>query len=323
MKLMRSAVVFVCLCALGACLAAAASASQILADKNLTNVTLKVDAKGYALVQYTRRDGTRRNAFFWGAVNAVPNSDGGRPQVKFKIDYAGGWGAFHKANFWRTFKNACKPYDGPQLYNFVIGCKAPDGSYWVLQHWVRLAAMRGFDPFLPEHSAEEFHLSHWTGALPVLEVYRNWTYGAALQGFFGRFVYNGQPVYGTRSPSPSVSDPFARNIFIDTFNSMYGPGWKHDTAIGTHPKNGGFCYSFVAQSPPGGYPGTKGGYPSDEPRGPGLGDMHRIVAQGPGVTPVVSWEGPRLGPYDPAQDAQINQTFDQVLSGDAKCARER
>ena len=35
------------------------------------------------------------------------------------------------------------------------------------------------------------------------------------------------------------------------------PGWKHDTAIATHPGSGGFCYSFVRQAPPSGYPKTK------------------------------------------------------------------
>src|SRR5919201_769213 len=122
--------------------------------------------------------------------------------------------------------------------------------------------MRGFAPFKPEQTAVELHLSHWSGDLPKLEVWPHWTYGGSLQGFFGRLTYQGQPVYGTRSPSPTVSDPFAVNVFIDTFNSIYGPGWKHDTAINTHTRNGGFCYTFVAQSPPGGYPGTKGGYPS-------------------------------------------------------------
>ena len=309
--------------ALAAWLAPTALASEIVSDKNVRNPTLKVSKRGHALVQYTREDGKRRNVVFWNAVNAVANSDVGRPQVKLKIDYAGGWGAFRKANYWKTFRNACKRYDGPTLFGFVAGCKAPDGSYWALQSWVRLEAMRGFAPFKKAHTDVELHISHWTGALPVMDVWPNWTYGGGLQGFFGRLSYDGKPVYGTRSPSPTVTDPLARNIYIDTFDSMYGRGWKRDTAINTHKGNGGFCYTFVAQSPPGGYPGTKGGYPSDEPRGPGLGDLHRITVMGPGVTPVLRWEGARLGLYDIVRDTAINRIFDDVLGGDEKCAGER
>jgi hypothetical protein len=308
---------------LAATFAPAAVASEIIADKNVRNPTLKVNKRGHALVQYTRENGTRRNVLLWNAVNAVANSDAGPSQVNFKVDYSGGWGAFRKGNYWTTFRNACRPYDGPALFGFVAGCKAPDGSYWALQTWVRLEAMRGFAPFKKAHTDVELHISHWRGTLPELEVWPNWTYGGRLQGFFGRLRYDGKAVYGTRSPSPTVTDPFARNVYIDTLNSVYGRGWKRDTAINTHKRNGGFCYSFVVQSPPGGYPGTRGGYPSNEPRGPGLGDRHRITVMGPGVTPVLRWEGARLGPYDRERDAAINRIFDDILGGDEKCAPER
>jgi hypothetical protein len=302
--------------ALVACSAPNALASEIVSDKNVTYPTLKVNKRGHALVQYTREDGTRRNVVFWNAINAVPNSDEALTQVKFKIDYSGGWGAFRKPNYWKTFRNACRRYDGPTLVNFVAGCKAPDGSYWALQSWIRLAPMRGFAPFRKAHSDVELHISHWRGPLPLLQVWPNWTYGGTLQGFFGRLSYDGKPVYGTRSPSATVADPFARNVYIDTFDSVYGRGWKRDTAINTHKRNGAFCYTFVAQTPP-------GGYPSDEPRGPGLGERHRVTVMGPGVTPVVRWEGERLGPYNRVRDSAINRVFDEVLGGDEKCAGER
>jgi hypothetical protein len=304
-------------------LAPTAFASEIVSDKNVRSPIIKVNKRGFALVQYTREDGKRRNFLFWNAVNAVANTDEGRPQVKFKIDYAGGWGAFRKANYAKTFRNACKPYDGPGLFGFVAGCKAPDGSYWALQNWVRLEPMRGFAAFTKKHTDVELHISHWKGALPVLDVWPNWTYGGGDQGFFGRLTYDGKAVYGTRSPSPTVTDPFARNVYIDTLDSIYGRGWKRDTAINTHKRNGAFCYTFFVARPPLGYPGTKGGYPSDEPRGPGLGDRHRITVMGPGVTPVLRWEAARLGPYDPVRDSTINRVFDDVLNGDGHCAGER
>ena len=200
---------------------------------------------------------------------------------------------------------------------FVAGCKAPDGSYWALQRWQRLAPMRGFEPFLPEQAALELHVSHWSGPLPELEVSPNWTYGGSLQGLFGRLTYRGEAVYGFRTPSATKSDPYARFVYIDTFNSVYGPGWKRDTAIVTHQRNGAFCYSFVAQVPP-------PGYPSREPRGPGNGERHRVSVMGPGVTPVVQWEGLGLRRYDAGSDQAFNRLFDQLVGLDDKvCARER
>jgi hypothetical protein len=176
--------------------------------------------------------------------------------------------------------------------------------------------MRGFDPWTDAQKAVELHLSHWSGDLPVLEIYRHWTYGGTQQGFFGRLLYQGQPVYGTRSASAAVGDPWARNVYIDVYDSDYGSGWKHDTAISTHPASGGFCYSFVPQAPPAGYPST-------QPHGNGLGEQYRVSVMGPGVTPIVQWAGPRLGAYDPGAQAQATQAFDQILGGDRHCAPER
>ena len=149
----------------------------------------------------------------------------------------------------------CRPYDGPALPLFVAGCKAPDGSYWALQALAAAAAdaRRRAVPAAATR-AVELHLSHWTGPLPELEVSPNWTYGGRWQGLFGRLTYRGNPVHGFRTPSDRVSDGYARFVYIDTFNSVYGPGWKRDTGIVTHVGNGAFCYSFVPQALPPGYP---------------------------------------------------------------------
>jgi hypothetical protein len=290
-------------------LASAAGASYIV-DRNVKHPTLKVNGAGYALVQYTRPDGTRRNVFLWGAVNGVANEGLGLRQIRFQYDTTGGWIAFHNANRWKRFRDACSPYDGPKLPFFVTGCKAPDGSYWALQEWVRLAPMRGLPPFKAEQTARELHVSHWTGALPLLQIWPNWTYGGRWQGFFGRLTYRGLPVYGSQSSS------FGQYVFIDTHDSVYGPGWKHDAGKALHRRNGAFCYSFVPQYPP-------PDYPTHKRRPSGLGDRHRVSVVGPGVTPIVSWEGPRLGPYDPVVDAKVNAVFDQIMKGDKVCAKER
>jgi hypothetical protein len=308
-----------CLCGLVvACVVPArAVASTIVGAAATRQASLKVNAAGVALVEF-RQPGTGvRHVMVWGAINALPHpTDSSAVQQAFKLDYSGGWKSRHDSDYWRRFRNVCGAYDGPALPLLVAACKAPDGSYWALQMWQRNLPMRGFAPWTAVQRENEVHVSHWTGALPVLEVYRHWTYGRTKQGFFGRLTYDGQPVYGTRSPSARVGDHWARNVYIDSFNSSYGKGWRHDTAITTHVRSGGFCYTFVAQRPPKGYPSVKA-------NGNGLGAKYRVTVMGPGVTPIVRWEGDRLGNYDPAKDTQINQTFDGMLAGDQKCAAER
>jgi hypothetical protein len=292
------------------------TASEYLGDFDVTALSLKVNGRGEALISYRKADGARRDVLIRGAMNAHA-PDTRRSQVKFELDYSGGWRMHGNAAYARSFRNTCRAYDGPELVLLVTACKAPDGSYWAVQRWQRLAPMRGFDPFLPRQSANELHVSHWSGPLPTLEVSPNWTYGASVQGLFGRVMYRGEPVYGFRTPSATRTDPYARFVYIDTFNSVYGPGWKRDTAIVTHQRNGAFCYSFVAQTPP-------PGYPSREPRGPGNGERHRVTVMGPGVTPVIRWEGKGLFHYDLASDQVFNRLFDRLVGPEDKvCTPER
>ena len=306
MRGLRLLLVLVC----AAAVAPAAPASEALADRNARDVALRMNARGEALVTYTRQDGSPRRVLVWGAINAR-HPDRGVPQVRFRYDYAGGWGKYRRP-YWRSFRGSCGRYDGPALPLLLVACKAPDGSYWAIQGWQRLQPMRGFAPFRPEHSAWELHLSHWSGPLAMLEVSQNWTYGGSWQGLFGRLTYQGVPVHGFRT----YNDRYARFFYIETYNSPYGAGWKRDAGKAAHLRNGGFCYSFVPQVPP-------AGYPSRAPRGPGDGERHRVRVMGPGVTPVVQWEGPRLGRYDGARDESFNRLFDRFLRGDRVCAAER
>jgi hypothetical protein len=299
-------------------LPARADGSYIFGDLNATSPKLAVNRSGIALITYTTQAGKARHVLAWGAINGVAHPQTTPvAQQAFNVDYSGGWKSRHNASYWKTFRNACKRYDGPALPFFVAGCKAPDGSYWALQSWQRNLPMRGYAPWLPSQSAYELHLSHWSGPLPVLDVTMAWTYNGAQQGFFGRMTYHDEPVYGTRSTSSNVRDAFSRNISIDTFNSSYGPGWQHATQISTHAGNGGFCYTFVPQPPP-------AGYPSQDPHGNGLGEQIRVEAIGPGVTPIVQWVGNKLpGQFDSAANAKARAHFDEILAGDKHCAPER
>jgi hypothetical protein len=294
--------------------AAPAHGSQTL-ERNVTNVRLAVNAKGEALVTYTRANGQVRHVLAWGAVDAVV-ADPSLAQQRFKLDYAGGWGKYRKRDYWRTFKDVCRPYAGPALVYGVAACTAPDGTHWALQSWQRVQPLRGVAPFLPGHMAWELQLSHWSKPLAVLEVSPNWTYGGEFQGLFGRLLYDGKPVHGSKTPTRSRSDRNARYVYIDTFNSAYGPGWKRDGAKVTHVGNGGFCYSFAPLlRPPSGYPSI--------PTVSGKGERHRVTVVGPGVTPDVQWEGAALGAYDPQADQAFNALFDSMLANDKVCVPER
>ena len=74
-------------------------------------------------------------------------------------------------------------------------------------------------------------------------------------------------------------DTFGRNLYVDTFNSAYGPGWKRENSFLMHKGTGTFCYGF--------YP--HGSHPI------GKGERYRATIIGPGVTPDVMWQGNALG----------------------------
>jgi hypothetical protein len=303
---------------LAAAAARPAPASEAVTDTNLRSVRLAVNTKGEALLTYTRSNGTVRHVLAWGAINANPPVEAGLvPQVRFSWDYAGGWGKYRNGSYWKTFRNACQPYDGPALPYLVGACKAPDGTYWAVQAWQRLLPLLGFDAWKPEQLAFETHLSHWSGPLPQLELYAHWSYGGQWQGVFGRLTYLGEPVHGFSSTSDgNPRDRYGRNVFIDTYNSAYGPGWRREAGILLHSPNGTFCHSFVPQKP---FPG----YPSQALRPAAPGERYRATVMGPGVTPVVSAEIAGMTAGDRQSQSSDDQVWDSVMAGDARCAPER
>jgi hypothetical protein len=293
--------------------ASAADASEIVA-RDVTGVSLEVDRTGHALVTF-RDGGATKRVLLWGAVNAAPSKRGGK-QVAFKRDFSGGWGAFH-TRYWQTMKNACTPYDGPPLAWAVKACKAADGSYWALQSWQRMLPNLGLDPWKAEQSVWELHLSHWTGPLPELNVNLDWSYSGRFHHLFGTYTYDGGGVYGFKSTSSGVPlDDFGRNVYLDTFDSAYGEGWKRENSFLAHAGGGSFCYGFYPHPP---YPG----YPRGD-RPAGHGAKYRITAIGPGVAPDVMWTGEGLPDFDKsnAELVQIESDMNaaQAALGDPKCA---
>jgi len=277
-------------------LASNASASQLV-DRNASAIKLEVNSKGEALITY-KAQGKQKHVLAWGAVNAIAPTKT-RQQLAFKLDYAGGWGKYH-TDYWKTFKNACGAYDGPKLAWFVTGCTASDGSYWALQAWQRMLPNYGVKASAAQ-SVWELRLSHWTGDLPVLTIDTDWAWHQ-WDHLFGTFTYNGQAVFGYKAtPGGNPLDTFGRNIYVDTFDSVYGKGWLRENSFLTHTNTGAFCYSV---NPHGSHPAGKG-------------TQYRATVEGPGVTPDVMWQGAAPGPYDKAADLVANDEIAQL--GDGQC----
>lgn len=309
---------FALIAVLALAFAGTASAAQLV-DRSASGLRLAVNTKGEALLTY-RAHGILRHVLVWGAINArMPAA--GTSQVKFKLDYAGGWGKY-RSLYWQRFGTTCGAYDGPALPNLIAACKAADGSYWAAQQWPQPLPNLGFTPWTAALRAQWLELSHWSGPVAQLETGMGWVYSARFQQLFGRYTYLGQPVHGfgtTRYGAPT--DGFGRLIYLDTFNSVYGQGWRRENSFVSHKPTGAFCYGFYPFDP------AKGGYvhPPGQTalRGPGVGEKYRLFAAGPGVTPDVATIVAGLHPYDsrnPQDVALRAESSSQLESyGDKSC----
>ncbi len=255
----------------------AAFGSEKITD-NASDVTLRVDRGGRAVVSYTRA-GRRTHAVVWGAVNARHPSRT-VPQVEFKVDYSGGYA---KLGFplWKTIRNVCGRYQGPRLPWLVTACTAPDGSHWAVQQFRRLLPNLGLAPWNARQRARELHVSHWKGPTAKLAVYADWVMSARRHEVFGTLTYRGRPVHGfasTRSGAPL--DGYGRLIYLDTLNSALGRGWKRENSFLAQRPFGRWCYLFVPRD-------RYAGYPPGPRRPAANGERYRLTGGGPGVTPLV------------------------------------
>ena len=111
-------------------------------------------------------------------------------------------------------------------------------------------------------------------------------------------------------------DRYSRNVYIDTYDSAYGPGWRRENSFVTHRPTGVFCYNFRPRNPlEGGY-AHPAGYDSGV-RGPGNGLAYRLTVEGPGVTPDVKWEGKGLPAFDAADPRHLAHelSMNSILDG--------
>ncbi|MBA2297643.1 MAG: hypothetical protein H0W14_06345 [Actinobacteria bacterium] len=275
-----------------------ASASELI-DRNASNLELQVGRNGKALLSYNAR-GKRWNVLAWGAQNAIAPTTA-RTQLSFRLDYSGGYGT-HKRDVWKTFRNVCRPYAGPELHWLVAACTAPDGSHWAVQSWQLMLPNYGLSAS-PKQTAWELRLSHWAGELPQLTVKLNWAY-RTYEHLFGSFTYEGVPVHGFRTTSTGQPlDTFGRNLYVDTYDSAYGKGWRRENSFLMHRRTGTFCYGFYSHGA----------------RPVGSGTRYRATIIGPGVTPDIFWESDSLGSYDRDFDLQMHEEQKSFYAGDGLC----
>jgi hypothetical protein len=294
---MRSRISLLALLA-AAVLAPSAAASELI-DRNASNVKLQVAKNGQALLSFDAR-GKHWNVLAWGAENAIAPTTA-RPQLSFKLDYSGGYGTY-KRDVWKTFANACGKYSGPPLQWLVTACTAPDGSHWAVQSWQRMLPNYGLRPNAKQ-AVWELRLAHWSGELPQLTVRQNWAY-RKFEHLFGSFIYRGQPVHGFKTTSTGQPlDTFGRNLYVDTYDSAYGKGWRRENSFLMHRGNGKFCYGFYSHGA----------------RPVGAGTRYRATIIGPGVTPDIYWESDSLGAYDQAFDLQMHEEQKSFYAGDGLC----
>ncbi|HEX2111094.1 MAG TPA: hypothetical protein VHF67_06030 [Gaiellaceae bacterium] len=311
-KLLRGGLPLILAASAATALPAPAAASEKLTD-NASNVALKVDGAGHAVVYFTR-NGRRYHPLVWGAVNAR-HPTRSAPQLSFKIDYSGGYMRLGRP-LWKTIRDRCRPYDGPPLPWLVAACKAPDGSYWALQEFRRLLPNLGLEPWRREQRARELHISHWSGGVARLEVWADWVMSERWHEVFGRLTYRGQPVYGFSStPTGAPLDGYGRLIYLDVYNSALGRGWKRENSFLAGRPNGRFCYMFVPRD-------RYAGYPRGPRRPAAHGERYRLTAGGPGVTPFVMATVPGLPNYNAANpehvrlEAQLNPVKASLFGGE-------
>jgi hypothetical protein len=234
--------------------------------------------------------------------------------VQFRVDYSGGWGTFRR-NVWKTLRNTCGRYKGPELPYLVVACTARDGSHWALQRWQRSLPNYAIPPWKAGHGAWELRVSHWRGPAAVLEAWTDWAYSGRWHHLFGRLTFQGHPVHGySTTLNGEPLDSYGRVLYLDTLDSAYGPGWRRENGFVARSPDGSFCYSFVPHT-------THTG----ERRPAANGRRYRLSVVGPGVTPDVTWEGDGLPAFDRSNpehvklEADMNALQRQVAWGGQVC----
>jgi len=175
----------------------------------------------------------------------------------------------------------------------------PNGEHWAVQVVQRMVPNMGAKPRTVLQRAQEIHISHWTDPyLPVLWLKMGWgVYGAAnsvYDSMYGKLTCNGWNVYGAKATKlGNPLDKYGRNIFVDVRSADWkrsgaftmAGNWHRFNSFLSHKPNGAFCASVFPKL----FGITRPGFDRIE--------RYRAFVEGPGVTPIVKWEGPPPGYY--------------------------
>ena len=164
----------------------------------------------------------------------------------------------------------------------------PDGSHWAVQQWTRIKPNFGGRARRPRAPRRPLARRR-----RELEIHADWSKyhdgrGNHWHHLFGRYTYNGTGVYGKRTTPTGVPlDDLGRNVYVDSLDSDYGPGWRRVNAFVSRRPSGQFCFEF----------GPKAGFGERAEAGTGRSGAQPVPRGiiGPGVTPdiFVSFDGPR------------------------------
>ena len=187
--------------------APASASASIKVASWARNPTLKVVAGGAAEVDWT--------------------SGGGRHSVVIYRNGSQRYGAHLRA------RDVSFPTTGVSVPMALAIRQTPNGHFWALQAWQPKLPHRGYPPYRPGQTDWELDVSHWTGPIAALEVHADWAFDGQAHNLFGRLMYNGAPVHGfhTVKGTGAPQDRYGRSLYIDTFDSAYGSGWKRETSI--------------------------------------------------------------------------------------------
>ena len=92
-------------------------------------------------------------------------------------------------------------------------------------------------------------LSHLAGPFALLEIWLDESARRLRPPVRSLDSYPGFPVFGYSStPNGVPLDPYGRNIYLDTYDSAYGPGWGAREHLPDAQSDGHFCYGFSSAS---------------------------------------------------------------------------
>jgi hypothetical protein len=270
-----------------------AVASELIA-RAATHVKLEVSRDGNTALLSYRAQGRQWYVLATGAINALAPTQG-KQQVSFTL---------RRSTTRPAFSGACGHLRAAnKVTDKVAACTVGGTNNWAVQEWQRALPNWGIAPS-PFRAQPELRLSHWSGPLPYLVLKSDWSYGGKWQHVYGYLSYHGKGVYGFGSSSAGVpTDTFGRNIYLDTFDSAYGPGWRRENSFLTHNPTGTFCYDLSPH---------RAGLT-------GAGKQYRATVIGPGVTPDIATVVSSPGTYDPAKDAVANQDQTSLMPTDRLC----